>query len=341
VLLAIASKNDEATALEAIRSHPEMVLRLDDFAGWRIDWRDKAQNIADLVASLNLGLDAVVFIDDNPVERARVRGALPEILVPDWPDDKRLYTHALHSLDCFDKPSISDEDRRRSQMYVSERKRSDRRAQIGSLDEWLGTLHQQVTVEPLSRANLGRLVQLLNKTNQMNLSTRRMSEQEFKAWADMEHHRVWAINVADTFGDSGLTGVLSVEVDGFGARIVDFLLSCRVMGRKIEEAMLHIAVEWARCAQIKEIRLVYSPTARNGPCLDFLQRSGLRSQSENVFVWDADLEYPLHPSIRLVQLSGDPSGDPASRPEIPLAAPSGANEPASDRRNQESSASGG
>src|SRR5664280_1790161 len=161
VLLAIASKNDEATALDTIRNHPEMILRLGDFAGWRINWQDKAQNIADLVASLNLGLDAVVFIDDSRVERARIREALPEILVPDWPEDKRLYPHTLRSLDCFDKPSMSAEDRGRSQMYTLERQRSELRARVGSLDDWLQTLDLLLTIESLGEANLGRLAQLL------------------------------------------------------------------------------------------------------------------------------------------------------------------------------------
>ncbi len=313
VLLAIASKNDETTALEAIRNHPEMILHPDDFAGWRINWEDKAQNVADLVASLNLGLDAVVFIDDSPVERARIREALPEVLVPEWPDDKRLYPHALRSLDCFDKPAISEEDRRRSQMYVSERRRSDLRAQVESMDDWLRTLDLQVTVEPLTKVNLGRLIQLLNKTNQMNLSTRRMTEQGLTAWADTENHRVWAVHVTDRFGDSGLTGVLSLETDGSRARIVDFVLSCRVMGRKIEEAMLHIAVSRARSARIEEVYAVYSPTPKNRPCLDFLQRSGLRRQSDNVFVWDAGREYPLHPSIQLIDQSQDARVEVAAR----------------------------
>jgi FkbH-like protein len=179
IVLAIVSKNEESVALEAIREHPEMILRKDDFANWRINWEDKAKNIAELTADLNLGLDSTVFIDDNPVERARVREALPEVLVPDWPEDKRLYPHALRSLDCFDKPAISEEDRRRQQMYVIERKRTELKIQVGSVEGWLQTLDLIVKTEPLNAANVGRLTQLLNKTNQMNLSTRRMIEQEF------------------------------------------------------------------------------------------------------------------------------------------------------------------
>ena len=125
ILLAIVSKNDESIATEAIAKHPEMVLKMDDFAGWRINWRDKAANIVDLMTELNLGLDSAVFIDDSPVERARVREALPQLFVPDWPSDKRLYPEALLSLDCFDSPSLTEEDRQRVRMSAADRVRKE------------------------------------------------------------------------------------------------------------------------------------------------------------------------------------------------------------------------
>ena len=132
VVLAIASKNDESVALEAMRSHPEMVLREDDFVAWRINWQDKAKNIAEIARELNLGLQSVVFIDDNPVERARVREALPEVLVPEWPEDKLLYASTLRSLGCFDAPALSREDAERTELYAAERKRETLRVQVQS-----------------------------------------------------------------------------------------------------------------------------------------------------------------------------------------------------------------
>ena len=276
-------------------------MRKDDFAGWRINWNDKAANIAELAKELNLGLDAVVFIDDNPVERARVREALPDVLVPEWPADKRLYPHALRSLDCFDKPAISEEDRQRPQMYVSERQRTELKSSASSVEEWLRTLDLKVKVEPLNAANIGRLTQLFNKTNQMNLSTRRLTEQELLAWSGADNRRVWGFHVADRFGDSGLTGILGVEAQDGQAKIVDFILSCRVMGRKIEETMLHVAVDWSRSARLKDVRAVYSPTAKNKPTLGFLEKSGLQRAGENQFVWDARQSYPLHPAVQLTQ----------------------------------------
>ena len=301
IVLAIASKNEESIALEAIDKHPEMVLRKEDFAGWKINWKDKAQNIVELVAELNLGMDSAVFIDDNPAERARVREALPDVFVPEWPVDKRLYPHTLCSLDCFDKPAISVEDRQRQQMYATERRRTELKGKVGSLEEWLRTLDIVVKVEPLEISNLSRSAQLLNKTNQMNLSTRRMTEQDYMAWAGVETHRVWSFYVSDRFGDSGLTGILGIEVADGRAKIVDFVLSCRVMGRKVEEAMLHVAVDWARSSRIKEVLADYTATAKNKPCLDFFLKSGLKKHGDNRFAWDSTQEYPLHPAVRLVQ----------------------------------------
>jgi FkbH-like protein len=302
ILLGLASKNEEAVALEAIDRHPEMVLARDHFAGWRINWNDKAQNIADLAAELNLGLQSVVFIDDNPVERARVREALPEVYVPEWPLEKMHYTAALLRLRCFDAPALSDEDVRRAQMYVAERRRGEERARVGSVDSWLGTLGTGLAVEELHPANRQRVVQLLNKTNQMNLSTRRMTEPELAAWADAPGRTLWAFRVADRFGDAGLTGIASLEVEGGEARIVDFVLSCRVMGRQVEEAMVSLLVDEARARGARRVAARYLATPKNVPCLRFwTDRSGFERDAETeTFTWDVERPYPFPGHIRRV-----------------------------------------
>lgn len=302
VLLGIVSKNDEEVALDAIRHHPEMVLDLDDFAGWRIDWEDKARNVAALTDSLELGLQSVVFIDDSAVERARVSEALPEVLVPDWPTDPLLYPSALEGLDCFDTPVVSEEDRKRTEMYVVERKRRDERRSVGSLDEWLESLEMTVSAEPLGRENLVRAAQLLNKTNQMNLSTRRMSETGLMEWAECEGRAMWAFRVTDRFGDSGLTALLGVEVEDDRLRIIDYLLSCRVMGRKVEETLLAVAVAHARSLGLTEVRARYVPTEKNRPCLEFWERSGFEASPEGeatIFRWFCREPYPVPESIEL------------------------------------------
>lgn len=302
VLLAIVSKNEEAIALEAINKHPEMALRPEDFAGWKINWLDKAQNIVDLVSDLNLGLQSVVFIDDNPVERARVREALPEVLVPEWPEDKTLYKSTLLGLRCFDVPSISKEDLERTRMYVSEQRRKELKKRVGSMDEWLKTLQIKVKVEELDAADIQRTTQLLNKTNQMNLTTRRMTESELIDWVGQDDHKLWTFRVSDKFGDSGLTGIISLEVkdkDKMG-KIVDFVLSCRVMGRRVEEAMLYTVIKYARFMGLDEICAKYIPALRNNPCLDFWKSSGFAyNQEDNVFTWDVGDEFALPDCIQI------------------------------------------
>jgi FkbH-like protein len=299
VLLAIASKNDEELALDAIRRHPEMRLSLDDFVAWRINWEDKAKNVVEIVRELNLGLQSVVFLDDNPAERARVREALPEVLVPELPKDKMHYAQALHALPCFDVPSLSDEDLRRTEMYASERERTAYLVQSASLEEWLASLGLEVGVEPLLATNVKRVAQLLNKTNQMNLSTRRLTEAELGAWLDAGSRALWSLRVQDRFGDSGLTGIVSVDCDGESARIVDFVLSCRVFGRKIEQLMVKIAVDHARACGKPRIVATYIPTEKNKPTLEFWESAGFAREGEREYAWETARPYPVPEFIRV------------------------------------------
>ena len=299
ILLAIASKNDEHVALEALQRHPEMVLRVEDFVARRINWRDKAQNIADMLSELNLGAHSAVFIDDHPVERARVREALPAVLVPEWPTTPLLYPGALLALDCFDAPAVTEEDRVRSQSYGTERERTGTLEAVGSVDDWVRTLDLHVRVAELSETNCPRAAQLLNKTNQMNLSTRRMSEAAFRAWAAHDDAEVWTFRVSDRFGDAGLTGLLSVQREDDTVRIVDFVVSCRVLGRRVEETMLHHAVQYGRAAGLKKVVAIYEPTARNRPCREFLDRCGFTNGDGRAFSWDLSRPYgpPAHVHI--------------------------------------------
>jgi len=294
ILLGIVSKNEETTAIEAINKHPEMFLTLNDFAGWKINWKDKAQNIIDLVSELNLGLNSAVFIDDNPIERSLVKTTLPEVLVPEWPKDPIFYKQTLLRLSCFDTPSISREDSSRTKMYVSERKRRAMEVNLGSMKEWLQSLEITVKIERLSKANLPRTAQLLNKTNQMNLSTRRMTEPELYTWAKKPGHELWTFRVSDKFGDSGLTGIISLKSENDRGKIVDFVLSCRVMGRGVEETMLHTAINRARTLSLNQIFAEFIPTDRNQPCLDFWKKSGFTSQKDGrIFSWNITAPYPL------------------------------------------------
>jgi len=299
VILAIASKNEESVALDAIEKHPEMVLKQGDFVGWKINWHDKARNILDLTKQLNLGLQSVVFIDDNPVERARVREALPEVFVPEWPKEKFKYAEALHLLRCFDAPALSEEDLARTRMYQEERQREQLQEQLGSVDDWLKSLEIKVRAEPLNTGNLTRATQLLNKTNQLNLTTRRLTEAELMEWTRAPGRSFWAVTVGDRFGDAGLTGLVSIEFLPSGeAQIVDYVLSCRVMGRRVEETMVHMAVTAAR-GKASKLVATHLPTAKNKPCLTFWKGSGFANADDAVFSWDLAQDYALPSTIAL------------------------------------------
>ncbi|MEK7403990.1 MAG: HAD-IIIC family phosphatase [Acidobacteriota bacterium] len=309
VLIGIVSKNDQATALAAIDNHPEMVLRRDDFAGWRINWHDKAENIVDLVSELNLGLDAVVFIDDSPAERSRVRGALPEVAVPEWPSDKLLYARTLLEMTVFDRPAITEEDQTRTQTYAFDRQRRSSQLSSQSVTEWLAELGLVVEAARLDGSDVVRGAQLLNKTNQMNLRTRRLTQTELLEWSHQPGHAVFVFGVSDRFGDYGLTGLASLKGEGGCAQIADFLLSCRVMGRGVESAMLYFLIEQARSQGFRELMSEYKPTRRNSPCLAFFDSvSGFRREGDN-FWWDTQARCVLPEHITL------------KRREVPLGSP--------------------
>ncbi|MDB0049882.1 HAD-IIIC family phosphatase [Pseudomonadales bacterium] len=268
ILLAIVSKNDESVALEAINNHPNMVLKETDFCGWRINWGDKAENIRSLIDDLNIGMDSVVFIDDNPAERQRVLTAYPEIMVPDWPLDVSLYAGSLKQLNCFDSAVFSEEDRLRTQMYRSQELRVKSSSAQSSKEEWLESLNTVLVVSYLDKVNIKRVTQLFNKTNQLNLATRRLSESELEGWAEIKTNHILTVSVSDSFGNLGLVGVVGMNlVDNVGV-ITDFILSCRAMGREVEKSMLYCAIVELIKLGAEEITATYIPTDRNRPTLD-------------------------------------------------------------------------
>ena len=299
IVLAICSKNEESVALRAIDEHPEMVLRRDDFVAWRINWQDKARNIAEMVDELNLGRRSVVFIDDNPTERGRVREALPNVWVPEWPVSPARYCQTLASWDCFDSLQSTAEDAKRTGMYVAERERRSLKAEVGSMNDWLMSLNLQVVVTEFDDNNLNRTAQLLNKTNQMNLSTRRMPEAELQKWGAASGHHMWTFVVSDRFGESGLTGIASLREEGTTGPVVDFILSCRVMGKCIEETMFHWLCERARALGLSELQALYRPTEMNAPCLRFWEGLGLEEARPGHFVAALKEPYPRPACIEL------------------------------------------
>ena len=288
-LLAVCSKNNHDTALEIINGHPDMILREGDFISLKINWLDKSGNIAEIISELNLGIDSVVFIDDDPRERDSVKIFHPDVTVSDKLDE------GLFNV------AITKEDLLRVQMYKTEKDRQAAKATMGSIDEWLSSLETVVTVNNLTDLNVDRVVQMLNKTNQMNLSTRRMTKEEFLLWVTNSYAEVWVFNVQDKFGDSGIVGLVTAVVEDDSIRIVDFLLSCRVMNRMVEESMAYVVVKHAKDNDIKNIIAKYVPTPKNGPCLTFWKRSGF-IQNEDSFTYSSKFDNKLPSCIQLVEI---------------------------------------
>ena len=282
ILLAICSKNEEGLALSVIEEHPAMVLRKGDFAGWRINWEDKAENLSSLAEELNLGLDSFVFLDDSPQERDQVRQILPQVYTPDLPPSPSDFAPFLSSLHCFETLNLGKEDLARTEMYTAERGRKEALDLSGDVENWLRSLQIEVRAAPLRRESLPRAAQLLNKTNQFNLSLRRLDEKSLWDWAEDPNNRAYTFNVSDRFGEFGLVGLSSLSVDGTNARIVDFVMSCRVMGKKVEEALLGYTVERARAAGAERIVAPPVDGPRNQPAKGFFAGKFANGESASI-----------------------------------------------------------
>ncbi|MFZ0784515.1 MAG: HAD-IIIC family phosphatase [Candidatus Acidiferrales bacterium] len=269
ILLAICSKNDEKFALSVIEDHPAMALRKEDFAAWRINWRDKAENLLGLAEELNLGLDSFVFLDDSPQERDQVRQMLPQVYTPDLPASPSDLAPFVSSLACFETAALGREDIERTQMYQAERSRREALEVSGGVENWLSSLKIQVRAAPLGRESLARAAQLLNKTNQFNLSLRRLDETSFWDWAVTTGNAAYVFHVSDRFGDFGLTGLASISRVGTETRIVDFVMSCRVMGKKVEEALLGYTVAQAQADGAGRVTAPAVEGPRNAPGREF------------------------------------------------------------------------
>lgn len=290
IILAIASKNDEKNAWEAFSKHPEMILKKEHISAYRINWEDKAKNILEILKELNLTASSAVFFDDNPVERKRIKDLIPEIEVPELTSDKTQYRSILAQMTCFDINTLTGEDLRRTEMYNEEKQRESTKGKFVSTEDWLSSLETVIEYSKLTSEDLERTHQLFNKTNQMNLTTRRMSSDELWKWANQSGNEIFTFKVSDKFGSSGLTGILGLQHKSQTTTITDFILSCRVMGRKVEESMLAIACEQAIQNKSINVHANYLQTEKNTPCYDFFKKC-LNEFNSKIFT--IDLSKPI------------------------------------------------
>lgn len=293
IILAIASKNNEADALEVLERHPDMLLRPRHFAAMRINWLDKATNLEAIARELNIGLDSIVFVDDNPAECALIRARLPQVLTVQLPQDPALYRGTLLALTDFESLHLTEEDRQRGQLYAQRRERQDWEAHhADNLGDYLSELGLVVEVQVADEFAIPRIAQLIGKTNQFNLTTRRHSEADVRAFATAADHAVYGVRVRDRFGDHGLVGAAIVGRGGDVWEIDTLLMSCRVLGRGVETAFLSALVAAAREGGAHTVRGLFIPTAKNLPARDFYSDNGLRlvgERDDGTQEWELDV----------------------------------------------------
>jgi FkbH-like protein len=303
ILLAIASKNNPDDALEVFREHPSMVLKREHFAAVRINWQDKATNVRELAEELNLGVDSFVFLDDNPVEREWLRRALPAVLVPELPLDPVERPGFLRQLPAFQRVTLTEADRIRAETYAVQAQRAELRSSASSFEEFLATLEQEVTVEPLQAQTLARAAQMCQRTNQFNVTTRRYTAADLEGMLRSPETDVYVLAVKDRFGDSGITGLGILSVSGDSAEVDSMLLSCRVLGRKVEDVLLHVLAERARERGARYLVGRYIPTAKNGQVASLYPQRGFEAVGDGVFRCDLAeqaLEAPPHTVVRVL-----------------------------------------
>jgi FkbH-like protein len=302
ILLAVCSKNDEATALTPFLEHPDMVLRREDIAVFVANWEDKASGLRRIQASLNIGLDSMVFIDDNPFERNLVRELLPEVIVPELPEDPADFVKFLSELNLFEAANVSDEDRQRAALYQREALRREAAVGCASVEEYLRSLDMQAKLSRFDTFHLPRIVQLMQRSNQFNLCTRRRSEAQCAALAEDPAYLPLYVSLFDRFGDHGLISVVVLERSSDAVLIRDWLMSCRVLGRGVEQLLMNYVV--GRAAEFGAARVMgeYLPTPKNAMVRDFFAQFGFTRVAAGANEWVLDVAgyRPAETFIRVV-----------------------------------------
>jgi FkbH-like protein len=305
VILAVVSKNDEKNALEPFEKHPEMVLKRDDIASFVANWSDKPANLRAVAEALNIGLDALVFIDDNPFERDLVRRELPMVAVPEVSDDPTTYAQTLADAGYFEAVVVTDEDRARSGQYQSNRQRDQLKVSATDLDSYLRGLEMRLLWRRFDRVGRNRTVQLINKTNQFNLTTRRYSEADVLCVINDDRAFGAQLRLVDRFGDNGIIAiVIGRLLEAEDVLIDTWLMSCRVLGRQVEPTTLNLVAALAQELGGRRLIGEYIPTAKNGMVKEHYSKLGFRpidGESANTARYALDLT-GFAPSATFVEM---------------------------------------
>ena len=290
IVLAVSSKNEDETARMPFRQHPDMLLQEKDFAIFQANWNDKASNIRAIADTLALGLDAMVFVDDNPFERNLVREALPEVAVPELPEDPADYARTLSAAGYFEAVSFSEEDVKRASYYAGNAQRATMERQVGDVATYLASLEMEIDFRPFDEAGRARITQLINKSNQFNLTTRRYNEAQVAHFEADAKVLTLQVRLRDKLGDNGMISVVICSASADDVWEIDtWLMSCRVLGRRVEEAVLHELVDHARRRGASRLRGVYCPTNRNKLVEQHYAKLGftqIQTREDSSTVWE-------------------------------------------------------
>jgi FkbH-like protein len=288
IILAVCSKNEEDTAKKPFREHPDMILRLEDIAVFIANWNNKADNIKHIQATLNIGFDSMVFLDDSSFERNLVREHLPAVTVPELPEDPALYVPHLCALNLFETASFSDEDLQRTRQYQEEAARGDFQKSFTSIDDYLGSLAMVSEVKAFDDFSLPRVAQLTQRSNQFNLRTIRYTEADIDRLRKSDDCITMSFQLEDKFGDHGLIGLIILKKLNEAEAFIDtWIMSCRVLKRGMEEFIVNQMARQARDRGIQRLIGEYIPTPKNNMVRDLYAQMGFASCNGK---WELDLQ---------------------------------------------------
>lgn len=292
VMLAIISKNNPED-VEPVFKHPDMVLQHEDFVAEVINWKAKPENIRNLAKNLNIGLDAFVFLDDNPAEREQMKAECSEVAVADFPKDTSLLPETVEKIydDYFFTLEVTGEDLKKTDMYRAQSQRNAEMSAASSVGDFLKKLDMTIGIHFMKEEEKPRVTQLINKTNQFNVTTKRYSAEEINAIEENRDDRIFTVHVADKYGDQGLVAVLILKKENASAYIDTFLMSCRVMGREVEKEIMAAVKDFLRRNGIQTIKAEYVKTAKNAPVKELFEKLGFKAtaSSEDKKEYEADV----------------------------------------------------
>ncbi len=300
ILLAIASKNEATIVKKAFENNNYMLLKYNDFIAKKIDWNDKTNNIIEISKNVNLGLDSFVFIDDSPYERERVKNELPEVYVPDFPEDPSLLSNWLKNLNCFNSIKLTKEDLNRNKAMNIEIKKTELKKTSSNFEEWLESLKIEINIQPINSVDFDRAIQLINKTNQMNLKTNRYSSKEFREIVDNPDILSLSVKIKDRLSTEELMGIIILEKDNKIIKLNDFILSCRAFGKNIESTMLGVVYIISKKLDLSIKKIDIKKTEKNLVCQKFFESIDYKNMrfnyetNDNNFISFSELRTKVH-----------------------------------------------